>query len=76
MASPPTRTHPSDESGASSLMVGRKGASLSLRDGLYRVETERVVAGFVVERGRVVRCAPILRRRFSYWITKATWLGP
>jgi hypothetical protein len=42
-----------------------------MRDGLYRVVTRSFVAGFVVERGRVTRCAPILRRRLAYWITRA-----
>jgi len=31
-------------------------------DGLYRVENSLLCAGFVVKRGRVVCCAPILRR--------------
>jgi hypothetical protein len=40
-------------------------------DGLYRVTTAYLCAGFVVERGRVTRCAPILRRRLAYWRTVA-----
>jgi hypothetical protein len=40
-------------------------------DGLYRVTTAYLCAGFVVERGRVTRCAPILRRRLAYWRTIA-----
>ncbi len=47
-----------------------------MQDGLYRVETPRLCAGFVVERGRVVACAPILRRRLGYWMTLAVRLGP
>jgi hypothetical protein len=47
-----------------------------MRDGLYRVTTGYLCAGFVVERGRVVACAPILRRRLSYWQRVATWVGP
>jgi hypothetical protein len=42
-----------------------------MRDGLYRVATSSFVAGFVVERGRVVRCAPILRRRLTHWLSLA-----
>jgi hypothetical protein len=42
-----------------------------LRDGLYRVSTAHFTAGFMVERGRVVRCAPILRRRLSHWLRTA-----
>ena len=40
-------------------------------DGLYRVTTSYLCAGFVVENGRVVACAPILRRKLSYWKTIA-----
>ena len=32
-----------------------------MRDGLYHVLTPRLCAGFVVENGKVTRCAPILR---------------
>jgi len=42
-----------------------------LPDGLYRVATSYLCAGFVVERGTVTRCAPILRRRLAYWLTVA-----
>jgi len=47
-----------------------------MRDGLYRVLTGYLCAGFVVEGGRVVRCAPILRKRLGYWKTKARWVCP
>ncbi len=43
-------------------------------DGLYRVTTSYLCAGFVVERGRVTRCAPILRKRLAYWRTVAVRL--
>jgi hypothetical protein len=43
-----------------------------MRDGLYRVVSASLCAGFVVERGKVTRCAPILRRGISYWIAIAT----
>jgi hypothetical protein len=42
-----------------------------LSPGLYRVTTSYLCAGFVVEDGKVARCAPILRRRLSYWLTVA-----
>lgn len=42
-----------------------------MTDGLYRVTTSYLCAGFVVERGSVVRCAPILRKRLAYWMTVA-----
>lgn len=40
-------------------------------DGLYRVETPYLCAGFVVENGKVTRCAPILHSKFDYWLTIA-----
>lgn len=40
-------------------------------DGLYQMTTEYLCAGFVVERGRVTLCAPILRKRVAYWRTVA-----
>lgn len=47
-----------------------------MRDGLYRVVTPYLCAGFVVEGGKVVRCAPILRRKLDFWITKGRWIAP
>lgn len=47
-----------------------------MRDGLYRVTTAYLCAGFVLEGDRVIRCAPILRRRLAYWRTVAEWVGP
>jgi len=40
-------------------------------DGLYQVTTKFFCAGFVVENGQVTACAPILRKRLSYWLTRA-----
>lgn len=40
-------------------------------DGLYRMTTPYLCAGFVVEDGEVTDCAPILRRRLRYWATVA-----
>lgn len=45
---------------------------MTIADGLYRVVTQSFVAGFVVERGKVTTCAPILRRRIDHWKTIAT----
>lgn len=42
-----------------------------LDDGLYAVSGETWRAGFVVKDGRVVKCAPMLRRGLPEWITKA-----
>lgn len=44
--------------------------------GLYRVATSYLCAGFVIERGKVVACAPILRRKIAYWMTVAVRVGP
>lgn len=38
-----------------------------LPDGVYRVTTSYFCAGFVVSGGRVVLCAPILRRRLEFF---------
>lgn len=40
-------------------------------DGLYQVTTKYLCAGFVVEGGKVVACAPILRKKLGYWMTVA-----
>lgn len=47
-----------------------------MRDGLYRVETRYLCAGFVVAQGRVTACAPILRRKLAFWRTVAVRVGP
>lgn len=45
-----------------------------MRDGLYRVTTSYLCAGFVVENGEVTRCAPILVKKLPYWFSVATWV--
>lgn len=45
--------------------------AVPLPDGLYRVSTPYLCAGFVVQGGYVTDCAPILQRRFSHWIARA-----
>jgi hypothetical protein len=47
----------------------------SPEDGLYRVVTPYLCAGFVVKGGRVIRCAPILRSRLAYWMRKAKFVA-
>lgn len=37
-------------------------------DGLYRVVARDLCAGFVVIDKHVTMCAPILRKRLSYWV--------
>lgn len=46
-----------------------------MTDGLYRVCTPYLCAGFVIERGRITSCAPILRKRLAYWRTVARRVG-
>lgn len=45
--------------------------SADVADGLYRVVERSFVAGFVVEAGKVIRCAPILRKRIAFWMSVA-----
>ena len=47
-----------------------------LRDGLWAVIGPGFVAGFVVVDGRVTMCAPILRKRLDYWVTRARYVCP
>lgn len=46
-----------------------------MQDGLYQVTTPYLCAGFVLEHGRLVWCAPCLRRRFPYWQRIAVRIG-
>ena len=45
-----------------------------MKDGLYRVVTPYLCAGFDVVNGRVTICAPILRAKIAYWQTVAKWV--
>jgi hypothetical protein len=48
-----------------------------MKDGLYRVTTSYLCAGFVIEEGKVTECAPILRKKLAYWKTLAVRIaGP
>lgn len=42
-----------------------------MKDGLYRVTTLYLCAGFIIENGIVTHCAPILKAKFNYWKTIA-----
>lgn len=46
-----------------------------MKDGLYRVTTSYLCAGFVVENGIITRCAPILVNKIDYWKTIAIWVS-
>ena len=45
-------------------------------DGLYQVTTNYLCAGFVVANGKVIACAPILRKKLEYWFTIAQLIKP
>lgn len=45
-----------------------------LKDGLYRVDKHGKCGGIVVESGRVVRCAPVFRKKLSFWQRFAVWV--
>lgn len=42
-----------------------------MKDGLYRVTYKGICAGFVIKNNKVVKCAPILRKKLSFWKTIA-----
>lgn len=43
----------------------------NLPDGLYRVTTKYLCAGFVVKDHQIIECAPILKAKLYYWTTIA-----
>jgi len=47
---------------------------MNMADGLYQVTTSYLCAGYVIENGKLTACAPILRKRFSYWATIARFI--
>ena len=46
------------------------------KDGVYQVHRHEVTAGFSIKDGKVVNCAPVLCKKFSYWQQCAVWIGP
>jgi hypothetical protein len=47
-----------------------------MKDGLYQVTTNWFCAGFSIIGGKVVACAPILKKRIDYWLTTAKLIKP
>jgi len=47
-----------------------------MKDGLYRVTTKYLCAGFVMKNNIVTHCAPILRKLIDYWKTIAIRIMP
>lgn len=45
-----------------------------MRDGLYRVEYRNICAGFVWKDGKIIACAPILRKNLQIWKEIAVWI--
>ncbi len=46
-----------------------------MRDGLYQVTTSYLCAGFTIKNSKVDYCAPILRKRMTYWTKIAIWIA-
>ncbi len=42
-----------------------------MKDGLYRVTTSYLCAGFEIKNCRIKNIAPILKKKFNYWKTIA-----
>ena len=47
----------------------------TLPDGLYKVTTKYLCAGFVVKSGQITDYAPILKNKLAYWQTVAVRVG-
>lgn len=46
-----------------------------MKDGLYRVTTNYLCAGFIIKESKIIEVAPILKKRFSYYLTIAKRVG-
>lgn len=47
---------------------------MNLKNGLYQVTTKYLCAGFIIKDNKVIKCAPILRRKLSYFKTIGKWI--
>lgn len=45
-----------------------------MKDGLYQVTTSYLCAGFIVKRGKVIHCAPILAKNLANWLSRAKFI--
>jgi len=45
-----------------------------MKDGLWQVNKYDKCAGFIVQNGKVILCAPVLIKKFSFWIRYAKWI--
>lgn len=57
-------------------VMDKRSVGRIVKDGLYRVETRTICAGFVKKGPIIEPCAPILRRRLAYWLSFAKWVCP
>ena len=55
-------------------MIAKKKGK-NMKSGLYRVIYKGICAGFIIKDGRLIECAPILRKRFDFWKTIAKRIG-
>lgn len=46
-----------------------------MRDGIYQVTHKGICAGFVIRNGNAVYCAPVLRKKLTWWVTIAKYIG-
>jgi hypothetical protein len=46
-----------------------------MKDGLYRVITSYLCAGFIIKDGKLFKCAPILIKKIAYWKTIARFIN-
>jgi len=47
-----------------------------MRQGLYQVIYKNICAGFYIDNnGKVIYCAPVLRKKFNFWKTIAVYIG-
>ena len=42
-----------------------------MEDGLYQIKTKYLCAGFTVKKGKIIKCAHILKKNIDFWKTKA-----
>lgn len=46
-----------------------------MKDGLYQVTYKGICAGFIIKDRILRKCAPVLRKNFSFWKTIAKRIG-
>ena len=41
-----------------------------MKDGFYLIANPAMLAGYLIEGGRVTRCSPNIRRCLAFWVTR------